>query len=94
MGIEVAEHALDSILQQCFVIDRLHVRGLDPVQYFGESPQLFQRQRRFLGRGVQLQRFWRDFRGRLLRPGATVHSQHDGQGQGCGLGETAQVQHV
>ncbi|MOA11298.1 hypothetical protein D3C78_1312320 [compost metagenome] len=49
MRVEVAEHALDGILQQGLVVYRFHIGCLDPVHDLGEGAQLFERQWR-LGR--------------------------------------------
>src|SRR5579872_326135 len=44
MRIEAGQHAVDRFGNEFFVVDRLDVIVLDTAEYFGESPQVFDRQ--------------------------------------------------
>ncbi len=92
--IKVAEHALDRVFQQRFVVHRLDVGSFDPIHDLGKGPQLVKRQRR-LGVGIGFggcdccRRGWRGFFG-SLRQG---RADNDGNCQGQ-RGEAGQMQHV
>ena len=77
--VEVAEHALDGVLQQRLVADRLDVGGLDAVHHLGEGAQLIQGQGRLAAR----RRCRRGGRLGSLQ-GWSAEQQPKGQGQAGG----------
>jgi|GEM_PF-4287739 len=94
MRVEVAEHALDGVLQQRLVVHRLDIGRLDAVEYFDEGAQFFQGQRGLVAGILERLGGQNQVGRRLLRPGAAVHAQQHGQDQRGGAGEAAQVKHV
>src|SRR5690606_36536834 len=84
--VEVAEHALDGVLQQGLVVHRLDVGGLDAVHHLGEGAQLVERQRRLAaGRGGGC------LGGFGGERGGAAEQQAEGQGDG---GEATELLHV
>lgn len=83
--VEVAEHALDGVLQQGLVVHWLDIGGLHPVENLGEGTQLVEGQR-----GTATVGQWRGV-GRGVGSLGRARAEQQGQRQGGG---TEAMQHV